>query len=145
MLKMIRASQLTVKHESSHQKFDTIRKTRTLYSNLYESSSRASNHMYTFRGSKGDIMTLSNCSTQSRFFSRFSNGLLERMGKQVKSDLALDHMILKIIIRNLNTEFEDQSVSSDRKRWLIVSGTYLVVRLLCSLRGNVVTRFLWLN
>ena len=51
---MIRASQLSGQHQTSHQNFDKIRKIRTLYSNIFESSSRASELMVNFRGPKGD-------------------------------------------------------------------------------------------
>ena len=54
----------------------------------------------------------------------------------MKSDLALDRVILQITMRNLDTAFGDQSVSLDRKRWVVVVGTYLVVCFLFSLRGN---------
>ena len=135
-LLMIWTSQLEGKNQKEHQKFDNIRKIRTLYSNIFESSSHAAGLRLTFRGTKGEVMGLSSCPTQSRFFARFSNGLLERMGRKVKSDLNLDHRILKIILRYLDHELHDAATRPERRMWVQVLGTYLVICFLCSLQGN---------
>ena len=92
--------------------------------------------MDTFRGAKGKVMALSRCSTLLQLFTRFSKGLLERMGKVVKSDLDLDHRILQIILDNLDSEFRYGVTSPERKREVTVLATYLVICFLCSLRGD---------
>ena len=56
---IIRASQLTGKNELSHQNIDPICNIPRLYSNLYESSSRASGQMIAFIDPKGDVIFLS--------------------------------------------------------------------------------------
>ena len=103
---------------------------------MFESSSRASELMVNFREQKGKILVLSKSPTQSRFFSRFSNGLLERMGRHVKSDLALNYRILQVILTNLEEELSDVETLPARRRWIQVLGTYSVIYFVCSLRGN---------
>ena len=57
-LDMIRASKLMGKYISSHQRYDTVRKISTLYSNVFESSNLASAMMTNFRGHKGEMIDL---------------------------------------------------------------------------------------
>ena len=68
------------------------------------------------RSQRGDIIYLPNCPTQSRFFTRFKRGLLEIIGRCVKSDMALDHRILQVILNNLNRKFEDSETIPERLR-----------------------------
>ena len=123
---MMRASQLASNNESSSQQFDTIRKMRTMYSNIYESSFRVSDHIYICGGLRGEIIIFSNYPTRSRLFSGFSKDLLEKTGKQIKHDLSSYHRILQIILVHLNREFEDKSCSSYKRMWVVVLETYLV-------------------
>ena len=83
-------------------------------------------------------MELSQCPTQSRYFGRLSNGLLERIERQVKSKLALDHRILTYILTNLQAEVDNANTSPNGKRWMLIFSTYLIVCFLCSLKGNEV-------
>ena len=54
----------------------------------------------------------------------------------MKSDLALDHRILQVILTNLEEELDDVETLPTRRRWIQVLGTYLVICFACSLRGN---------
>ena len=71
-----------------------------------------------------------------KIFVRLSNGLLERKRRQIKSGLALDNRILKYILTNLKAKVDNIYISSNRKRWMLILGTYLIMCFLCSLRGN---------
>ena len=48
----------------------------------------------------------------------------------------LDHRILKIILQNLEFEFNDSSTDPARLRWVVILATYLLICFLGSLRGN---------
>ena len=50
--------------------------------------------------------------------------------------MALDHRILKIILKKLDLEFSDPSTDLARLRWVFSLATYLVICFLGSLRGN---------
>ena len=90
-LEMMRASQLPGKNKAAYHQFDTIRKLFTLHSNFFEISSRDSGTRLALRCQRG----------QSRFFTRFTKGLLERAGRCVESDMVLDHRILQKILENV--------------------------------------------
>ena len=134
-LRMIVVSRYRGSHSSEYQQFDTIRKLRTLYSHLYESSGEAEPRRVTMRSERGTEFRTSDCPTQSLFFTRFMTGLLSRMGKDVRTDRALDVWILKVILNNLESEVLS---SSDlvRNRDLLMVGFYLIICFTCSLRGN---------
>ena len=82
------------------------------------------------------IVRTSHCPTDSLLFTRFIHGCLARMGKEVKSDMALDPDILHLILGNLDNEWHNIDTSVERKRWISLVGCYLVVSFACSLRGN---------
>ena len=48
----------------------------------------------------------------------------------------MDHRILHIVLRNMELEIDQRGTSCERKRWLVMVGTYLLVSFVCSLRGN---------
>ena len=58
------------------------------------------------------------------------------MGRLVQSNLGLDHNILKVICRNLEKELGDPTVKWERKRSVIMIGSYLMACFGASLRGN---------
>lgn len=49
------------------------------------------------------------------FFVRFSRGCLGRMGREIKSDLALDSRILHAILNSMEAEIISQSSGWERK------------------------------
>ena len=134
-LEIVGVSLLPGTTSKDYQQFDTVRRIRTMHQHMYESGP--------FRGSlvlkktnKGDVLHTSNCPTNSLFFTRFMEGCLKRMGKEVKSDLALDPEILHLILGNLDNEWLHSETSGLRKRWIAIVGCYLIVSFVCSLRGN---------
>ena len=58
------------------------------------------------------------------------------MGKEVKSDMALDPVILHLVLSNMDNEWKNGDTSYARKRWISVVGCYLIITFACSLRGN---------
>lgn len=116
------------------QQFDTIRTIQTLYSHLFESSNYTCNDIGLFRGSKGESYVVPKFPTQLLFFVRFARGCLGRMGREIKSDLVLDPRIVHVILNSMEAESIRQSSGWERKRWLTMVGTYLMVGVSCSLR-----------
>ena len=136
-LEIVAASTLKGLNVVEYQQFDTIRKLRTLYQHLFERSAYAAQHNWVLKKSnKGDVFHTSECPTNSLFFTRFMEGCLNRMNKNVKSDLALDPRILKIILANMEKEVRTQTTPNSRKKWLSVAGAYFAISYACSLRGN---------
>ena len=58
------------------------------------------------------------------------------MGREIRSDLALDPVILHVLLNNLNDEWLNPDTTYDRRRWVCIVGCYLIVSYACSLRGN---------
>ena len=97
---------------------------------------QAAERRVVFRGPRGEIIHFSTCPTHSMFFTRFAKGLLERMGRETKSDLALDHNILSFIFKNFEEELNNKTTSQEHLRWVVLLVSYLVIVFLGSLRVN---------
>ena len=59
-----------------------------------------------------------------------------RMGRDIRSNTVLYHRILLLILTNLDNQISSEVLTPERKSFLIVVGTYLVVTFCASLRGN---------
>ena len=92
-IEIVGASLLEGNNVKSYQQFDTIRRIRTMHQHMFESGPDKKNIVFK-KSNKGDVLHTSQCPTNSLFFTRFMEGCLKRMGKEVKSDLALDSDIL---------------------------------------------------
>ena len=132
----VRASQERGRNNLLYQQYDTVRKMRSAASNVYEVSYAAARLRSSYRGPKGEVLQLSSCPTQSLLFTRFSIGLLSRMGRDTKSNLALDYKLLHLILGNLEEELRVTGISDRRKRWLVIVGFGLLIGFVLSLRGN---------
>ena len=137
-IEMVGASLLEGRNSQGYQQFDTIRTIRTMHQHMYESGPARDNRVFKTTGeqSKTLVVRTSHCPTDSLLFTRFAQGCLARMGKDVRSDMALDPDILHLILFNLDNEWNNNGTSSERKRWISLVGCYLIVTFACSLRGN---------
>jgi len=63
-------------------------------------------------------------------------GMLERMGKQTKSNMPLDYKILHMILNNFEQELLLSTITEERRRFIHMIGCYLLVGFVLSLRGN---------
>ena len=133
---ILRASQAKGRNSKEYTQFDTIRRIRSGYSNTYENSYVGNKAVLAFRGEKGKAYKYTDSQTESRLFVKFMRGLEVRMGRLVQSNVGLDHKILQLICRNLEKELADPTVDWERKRTVIMIGSYLMVCFRASLRGN---------
>ena len=134
----LRLSQKPGKNARTHLQYDTIRRLRSSYSHIHEvSSSSVLSMVNSFRAQMGKVFTNSNSPTQSLLYTRFNYGLLLRMGRQTKRNIALDYEVLHIILANLEEDIENnRDFTFHQKRWLAMVGCYLVTVFVLSLRGN---------
>ena len=124
-------------NEPTHQQFDTIRKLRTSFSHLHEVSAQAhKNEVFGFRNLLGKSFVNTSCPTQTRFFSKFMEGLLKRMGRQTKTNMGLDYRALHIILNSYEIELNDPSTSDERKRAVVIFGSFFVLGFVLALRGS---------
>ncbi len=121
---------------SAHQQFETIRKLRAGYSNLYISSQEGSAHWRSIGGDKAKV-TLSDCPTQSLWFERFSLGCLKRMGQEVHQDWAIPLPVMHALMDCLDWEWNE--TKDPMIRLLVASvGAYSIIAFCGSFRGSEV-------
>ena len=135
-LAQLKYSQESGLNRSTHMQFDTIRKLRTAYSHIHEVSAEASaGHTNSFRTLMGKVFSNSNCPTQSRLFQKVMEGMLGRMGKQSKANMALDYKILHLILETFEDELNLDKSTEERKRRVTLCGSFLLLGFVLSLRG----------
>ena len=137
LITMLDASLTPGNNQPTHLQFDTIRKQRTSFSHLHEVSAVAhANEILGFRNLLGKAFVNSSCPTQSRFFQKVMEGMLRRMGRQTKSNMGIDYQALHIILNNYEWELGDPCTPVDRKRKVIMYGTFFLLEFVLSLRSH---------
>jgi len=132
----LKFSQRTGNNELTHLQFDTVRKLRTAFNHIHEVSAQAhESSNFSFRDMSGKAYINSGCPTQCRLYLKFVGGMLARMGRQTKPNIALDYKILHLILQMFESEIRSPAVSMERKRWLVCCGTLLLLGFVLSLRG----------
>lgn len=125
------------KGEGGLRQFDTIRKLRSLLASVQTTGATS------FRGGLGfredaRMLILSQCSTNSLLFTKFIKGCEKRMGRRIKQDTALSVGILLRLLENLENELRAGGLEPERKRAIVILGSFLVVGFCDELRGNKV-------
>jgi hypothetical protein len=86
-----------------YQQFETIRKLRAGYSNVFMASVGGVQSLRTVGGERAKHY-LNQCPTHLLWFERFSKGCLSRMGQIVKQDLAISLDIMHALMDSLLAE-----------------------------------------
>jgi hypothetical protein len=76
------------KYTAMHQQFETVRKLRAGYSNVYMASYEGVTSLRTVGGDRAKHH-LTYSPTQSKWFERFGQGCIRRMGQDVRQDWAV--------------------------------------------------------
>jgi hypothetical protein len=118
---------------ATHQQFETIRKLRAGFSNLYMSSVAGAATLRTV-GTDRAKHHLTDSPTQSLWFERFSHGCLLRMGQEVRQDWALPLEVVHALMAQLEREWVEATTPDERI--LVASiGAYSVIAFCGSFRG----------
>ena len=122
----------------AHLQYDTVRRLRTAFVHLHDTASDQPHQLLPlgFRTGKGEVFKASVVPTDSKLFTMFNRGMLLRMGKQTQTDLGLDVRVLKLILRNLKEEIQEEQGNYVRVRELLLTGTLLITGFVLALRGN---------
>jgi hypothetical protein len=124
------------RYSRGHQQFETIRKLRAGYSNIYMASVEGATSLQTVGGDRVKHF-LTQSPTQSTWFERFSAGCLRRMGQEVRQDWAIPLPAMHALIGILEQEWATATELKDRS--LIASiGAYSLIAFCGSFRGNEV-------
>jgi hypothetical protein len=118
---------------ATHQQYETIRKLRAGYHNVYMSSVEGATSLRSVGGDKAKCF-LNLCSTHSSWFEHFASGCLRRMGQEVRQDRAISLPLLHALMRLFGEEWGLASTPADR---LMVAslGAYCVTCFCGSFRG----------
>lgn len=118
---------------SNHQQFETIRKLRSGFSNVYNTSLSCAENMQSLGMDKSRVH-LSNCPSQSLWFEKFSAGCSLRMGAEVRSDKATSLPLIHAFFKLLETEWREASSLIERSK-LASIGAYVAIAFCGSFRG----------
>jgi len=124
------------RYSRTHQHFETIRKLRAAYSNMYMSSKLGVDCLKTFGGDTAKL-SLTNLPTNSAWFERFAVGCLRRMGQDVRQDWAIPVEAIHALMRALEREWS-RTLDWSGQHQLASVGAYTVIAFCGSFRGNEV-------
>jgi hypothetical protein len=124
------------RHCRDHQQFETIRKLRAGFANMYMASVEGASSLRTVGGDRVKHF-LTTSPTQSTWFERFSAGCLRRMGQEVHQDWAIPLPALHALMELLEQEW---SVATGQRELSLCAsiGAYSVIAFCGSFRGNEV-------
>ena len=133
-LDMVMYSLAATGRNATYVQFDTLRQIRSTATKNYDSSPQGVLEQTCFHRGTGQVR-LTNCPTQSEFFSDFLKGCEYRMGAQPKANLAVSIRVIKELLRRVEEDI--QSLDDGReKNDLFKFGAFIAMCTGASLRGN---------
>jgi hypothetical protein len=121
---------------ASHQQFESIRKMRATFSNIFMASKRGTDSLRSFGGDRAKH-TRTDSPTQSLFFERFCQGCVRRMGQEVRQNWAIPLSVIQGLLEVLEADWQAAKSGSDREL-IGLLGAYTVIAFCGSFRGNKV-------
>jgi len=118
---------------ANYQQFETLRKLRAGFSNVFMASSASQGSLRLMGGDKAK-QHLCNCPTNSLWFERFAKGCLSRMGQIVRQDRAVSLELMHALCSLLEQEWEAASGLKEKAQ-IASLGAYSVVAFCGSFRG----------
>lgn len=124
------------RYHNDYQQFETIRKLRAGFSNIFMASYEGVTSLRTVGGDKAKHH-LTSSPTQSMWFERFSQGCLRRMGQDVRQDWAIPLPVVTALMEACDVDWASAS-SLAEKNLIAMVATYAVIAFCGSFRGNEV-------
>jgi hypothetical protein len=121
------------RHASSIQ-FETLRKMRSMFSNVYHTTASAQNAMVMAKENRK--MAVTRCVTYGEFFERFIRGAHKRMGDIVKPDRALSLILLHELMLQLELDWNYGGILD--KYDIAMEGAFYLTAFCGGLRGEEV-------
>jgi hypothetical protein len=126
------------RYHDSYQQFETIRKLRAGFSNIYGVSLEGTSCLRTVGGDHIKH-SLAHSPTQSLWFERFSQGCLRRMGQDVRQDWAITLPTMGALLDRLEREWVATNEQDLCQRDIVASiGAFSLIAFCGSFRGNEV-------
>jgi hypothetical protein len=124
------------RHNESYTQFETMQKLRAAYSNMFHALARSNIDTLTL-GRDVAKLFLTTCPTQSSWFERFSSGCLQRMGQEIRQDLAVSIQVILAFQEEMEKEWQEPQ-STRRRIQLAMIGAYALIAYGGSFRGHEV-------
>ncbi len=124
------------RHNREYTQFETLRKLRAAYSNMFHASARSNIDTLTL-GRDMAKSFLTTCPTQSSWFERFCSGCVQRMGQEVKQDLAVSIQVILAFQEEMEKEWREPQTLKQRIQ-LAMIGAYPLIAFGGSFRGHEV-------
>ena len=137
-IKPIRASQQKGQDDKAYVQFDSIRKLRSVYANIFQSSPQVVHRNLLLKGPKGNSFALTNAPTDLLVIRMFIMGCEKQMGWLVIQELGFMVEVVKAMLGIWDQELESVNMNAKRKRDLVVVGGTLVVLAGGALQGGEV-------
>ena len=123
------------KHSNSHVQYDTIRKSRSSYSNHVRASPQANLQHLSVLDQRGRYQKITTDKCGSLWFERFLIGMRIRMGNIWKPNKGLSIDLLLTLIGQAEGKIASSEDEDSEHKWIVFVG-YIVVTYVLSLRGN---------
>ena len=130
---MLRKSRKAGRNAPNYQQFDTIRKLRAGFYNVYMITPEGGASLRSMGGSMTKFY-LGDCPTHSLFFERFTTGCLSRMGQITRQDLAISLDVMHALMNLLEDEWE-KAEGPKARHWIASVGAFSVIGFCGSFRG----------
>lgn len=135
-IELLRASQKKGKNDVTYVQFDSIRKLRSAYASVFQSSPSFARQCSVMKGEKGRVLEITNMPTDSTLFRKFMVGCEKRMGRLVIQEKGISIEMMLGVMDILEEEFLDDTIESRRRRTIAVCGGALVILYGGALRGG---------
>jgi hypothetical protein len=121
---------------ADHQQFESIRKMRATFSNIFMSSKRGTDSLRSFGGDRAKHV-LTDSPTNSLFFERFCQGCVRRMGQEVRQNWAIPLPVIHALLDLLEKDWSFAQTEAEKEVIGLV-GAFTVIAFCGSFRGNEV-------
>ena len=122
-------------HEET-MKYSSVRKARSLHTDMYNSSARAVEEASIWRTDRARFTT-TKAPTDSTWFNAFMNGYRARVGERRKQDVAISIELMKALQLSLEEDWDNSMKANDKMalRRIAEHGAYYLFLYCGSLRG----------
>ena len=124
------------RHAKSHLQFETIRKQRSTFSNLYGASCESAESGQIVAMGEATKSFITNCPTNSLWFTRWQLGCRTRMGHILKQNQAVSIAVALAMIESFKEDIRAAEPKSWKRQRLCQGLVFLVVCYGASLRGS---------
>ena len=122
---------------ADHIQYDTLRKYRSAFSNVWGASVHTMQESVMARATAKLFVT--SCPTNGLWFERFMGGLHSRMGDDHRPDTAISSFVMKKMLKYAEADWHG-SLDAVERRFIVRAGLFLVLAFLGALRGEEVPR-----